>query len=199
MSRRWAEVAYIVIGLRGLQAEIEFPSDWHERNAGWVRICLGFITVAFSFPWPWVVDDEHQCSGPTYGFNFFEDGLHLHWGKQRGRRDDPFTVIGMPWRWRHQNAEHKKLGEPETHPYTYTLRSGDVQHRTATIQAETRTWLRPWLPYKLVRKAIDIEFDAEVGERTGSWKGGCVGCSYEMSPGEAPVDTLRRMERERKF
>lgn len=199
MSSRWSEIAYIVIGLRGLKAEIEFPSDWHERRAGWIRLGFGFITIAWSFPWPWAVPDDYQCSGPTYGFCFFEDGLHLSWGKRHGKRDDPFKIIGMPWRWHHQKDSHKKLSEPETHPYTYTLRSGEVQHRNATIQAETRTWLRPWLPYKRVHRSIDIEFDGEVGERTGSWKGGCIGCSYELLGGEAPVDALRRMERERKF
>ena len=47
--------------------------------------------------------------------------------------------------------------------------------------------------------SIGVSFDGEVGEETGSWKGGCVGCGYEMLPGEVPLDTLRRMERDRKF
>lgn len=46
---------------------------------------------------------------------------------------------------------------------------------------------------------IDIEFSDEVGERTGSWKGGVLGCGFDMLPGERPVDALRRMELERKF
>lgn len=29
----WAEVAYLLLALRGLKAEIEFPSDWHELLA----------------------------------------------------------------------------------------------------------------------------------------------------------------------
>lgn len=39
----------------------------------------------------------------------------------------------------------------------------------------------------------------EVGESTGGWKGGTLGCGYEMKPGETPLETLRRMECERKF
>jgi len=193
----WSEVAYARLGISGLQAEIEFPSDWHERPAGWMRFGFGLFKVCFSFPWPWTVPDDYQCSGPTYGFNFFGDGLHLHWGKSHGKRDDPCTIVKMPWQWRHR--EHRILSEPESYPYTYTLCSGEVQKCIATIKAESRLWTRPWLPFKRLSQSIDVEFSSEVGERSGSWKGGCTGCGYKMLPGEVPVDTLRRMERERKF
>lgn len=191
------EIAYLVLALRGLCAEIEFPSDWHEHQRAWVRLGFGLCKIAFSFPFRWVVPDEYQCSGPTYGFSFFEDGLHLHWGKCKGERGDPMTVIGMPWRWRHR--EHKVLSAPEQHPYRYVLRSGEAQDRIATIKAESRLWLRPWPPFRRLSRYIDIEFDREVGERSGSWKGGVLGCSYEMRRNETPVDALRRMERERVF
>lgn len=193
----WHEIAYLSLGLQGLCAEIEFPSDWHEQRRAWVRLGFGLFRVSFSFPWSRVVPDEYQCSGPTYGFTFFDDGLQLHWGKCKGTRDDPMTIVSMPWQWRHR--ERKVLSEPEQHPYRYVLRSGDVQERTATIKAESRLWLRPWLPFRRLSRYIDIEFSDEVGERSGSWKGGVLGCSYEMQRGERPVDALRRMERERVF
>lgn len=191
------EIAYLVLALRGLCAEIEFPSDWHEQRRAWVRLGFGLFKIAFSFPWRRVVPDDGQCSGPTYGVTFFDDGMHLHWGKCTGKRNDPMTVIGMPWRWRHR--EHKVLSEPESHPYRYVLRSGKVQERTATIKAESRLWVRPWFPFRRLTRYIDIDFSDEVGERSGSWKGGVLGCSYEMQRNETPLDTLRRMERERVF
>lgn len=196
---RWVEFAYIVLAVRGLQAEIEFPSDWHERRMGWVRLCFGFVTVAFAFPWKWTVPDEGQCSGPRYGFAFFGDKFWLYFGKDTGRSRDPrrYIALSMPWEWRHRL--HEVLGEPETHPYLYRLASGKVQIRTATIKPERRVWTRPWLPWKREDRSIDVEFNDEVGERSGSWKGGCIGCGYEMLPGERPLDTLRRMEMERKF
>lgn len=91
----------------------------------------------------------------------------------------------------------------EEHPYRYVLRSGEVQERIATIAITEREWRRRWLKWlpwgaKVVR-SIEVDFSDEVGERSGSWKGGTVGCGYEMRPGEEPVDTLRRMERERAF
>ena len=198
-GRHHDEIAYAVVGWRGPELEVEFPSDWHERRRGWVRIGLGLVKVAFQFPWRWVSKDDGQCSGHTYGFSFFGNGLHLHWGKQHGKRDDPFTVLDMPWAWRFKKGSHKALSEPAAHPYTYTLRSGEVQLRVATIKGEQREYWRPWFPFHRVDRSIDVEFNAEVGERTGSWKGGCTGCGYTMREDETPLQTLRRMEAERKF
>lgn len=91
----------------------------------------------------------------------------------------------------------------EKHPFTYTLNSGEVQHRTATVTRERRRWYRKWfkgiLPYR-TEYCIDIKFDDEVGERTGSWKGGTVGCGWELLHEHEPMEeALRRMEKERKF
>lgn len=192
-----SELAYARVGVCGLQAEIEFPSDWHEDRRGWMRVGLGLLKVAVSFPWRWTVPDDGQCSGPRFGFHFYGDLLFIRWGKDHGKRTDPHKAFYMPWSWRHR--EHKVLTEPETHPYTYIRRNGEVQNRTATIKVETRLWTRPWLPHKLFRRCIDVVFNDEVGERSGSWKGGTIGCGYEMLVGETPLQTLRRMEKERKF
>lgn len=103
---------------------------------------------------------------------------------------------GGPGSW-----EFRKDGAySEVHPYKYTLKSGEVQERTATCTIEKRKWHRKWFPFlTLTREVIDIEFNGEVGERTGSWKGGTIGCSYEMLPGESIEACIRRMESERVF
>lgn len=198
MWLRWTEVAYFKLALSGLGFSVEFPSTWHEPRKGWVRIGLGFCHFAFAFPWPWAYQDHHQCSGPRFGFQFYEDLLFLYYGNDTGYTATKKTKgIYMPWAWKHRL--HEVLSEPEAHPYAYTLRSGEVQHRTATIKAERRTWTRWWLPYRRVSNAIDVTFSDEVGERSGSWKGGIIRCGYEMRPGETPLMALRRMEAERKF
>lgn len=191
------EVFYTILGLSGLQFEVELPTQWHETKTGWLRVSVGFLKVAVAFPWPKTYPDYMQCSGPTFGFTFFDDALHLHWGQGKGTRDDPIKLVKMPWQWRHR--EHKILSEKQTHSYEYHLRSGEIQRRQATIQVESRLWTRPWYPWRLHKRMIDINFSDEVGERSGSWKGGCTGCSYDMLPHESPLTTLRRMERERKF
>lgn len=193
----WVEVAYLVFAIRGVRLEVEFPSDWHDARRAWFRFGFGLVSGAVSIPWRWVVPDEYQCSGPTYGFCFFESDLHLHWGKSKGLRDDPVKLVAMPWQWRHR--EHHTLTEPQTYPYRYQLRSGEVQERVATVTAHSRRWTRPWFPRQRVEQSITVDFDKEVGERSGSWKGGVTGCGYEVRAGETPEQTLRRMERERTF
>lgn len=194
---QWIEIFYLKFEFHGLMFEVEFPSDWHEVKIGWFRFSPGFFNLGIAFPWKWVVPDEYQCSGPQFGFAFFEDGLHLHWGKAKGRPKDPNTIIQMPWGWRHK--KHEILSEPETHDYEYRLNSGVIQQVKATIYKESREWRRPWLPWRQYQESIEIEFSDEVGERTGSWKGGCIGCGYDMLPGETPLQALRRMEGERSF
>jgi len=89
-------------------------------------------------------------------------------------------------------------------PFKYLRHNGEVQERTARLTVEKRVWRRRCLPtwfplFKMRKTYMDVAFSDEVGERTGSWKGGTMGCSMEMLPGERPIDTLRRMEATRRF
>jgi hypothetical protein len=105
---------------------------------------------------------------------------------------------GKPWK--EPDGRHT-----ETYPYRYLLRSGEVQEREATIHVERWTWRLRWLDriritaFDKVRHSIAVAFSDEVGERSGSWKGGCVGCSYDLKPDETPRECLKRMEAERRF
>lgn len=91
----------------------------------------------------------------------------------------------------------------ESYPYQYRLQSGEVQEVTATVHKRrhliTWAWLR-WLkiPFRVLH-SIDFQFSDEVGEGSGSWKGGCIASSYAMKPGETMFDALKRMSEERKF
>ena len=73
----------------------------------------------------------------------------------------------------------------------------------ATYYVEEREWRRKWLTWtklgNVVSKVIDVSFSDEVGARKGSYKGGTMGCSYEMKPGETALECLMRMENEREF
>ena len=159
------------------------------------------------------------CDVPQYGVYFREDALVFCFGSKR-------KYLYMPWAWEWArtsalradgNWEHAHTGRAEDfyhkkwkgilwsaqYPYVYRLKSGEIQRRTATLRVEEREWRWRWLqrlPFpRTIRKTISICFDGEVGERTGSWKGGVLSCSYMTLPDEQPLDTLRRMEREQKF
>ena len=102
---------------------------------------------------------------------------------------------------KYDQEEKIKEGIEKQYPYTYILKCGEIQNRIATIKCiERMTWGWKWFPWKrFVRTSIDVRFNNEVGERSGSWKGGCTGCGYDMLPNETAEQCLRRMERERIF
>lgn len=169
----------------------------------------------------------------AWGFSSFDSAVHLHWGAHTKivrmpwasweqvahevrRADDSWVPYVASYETRPGEVDSTVtvniLGKPfkepdgryiESYPYRYLLRSGEVQHRIATIHVERRirrlSWLRWTRAFQQVTHAISVEFSDEVGERSGSWKGGTIGCGWNLRPDETPRECLRRMERERKF
>ena len=170
--------------------------------------------------------EEETAEPPRYGFYFYSD---RHWFPDTicfnyGMK---YKFFDLPWslqwyrtsyfmsdgEWEHEYKERKihdvhseefnkrKFRQKES--YTYVLNSGEVQKRIATVTVDEREWRRKWLMwsnlFNRIRTTIGVEFNDEVGERSGSWKGGTLGCGYEILPNETPLMCLRRMEKERKF
>lgn len=223
-SRRW-EARFKwgqVTGGVGFSAGLCLFEEYYSLHLHliWPNI---FIRLGFLQRWHREPEDMME----KWGFSFFEDSIHLNWGRRT-------KIVHLPWEWQvqrqsylladqtwaherrgeygkfksgHERYEHfRKIREQSwrvTLPYTYTLRSGEIQHRQATISVREwdvrRKWTR-WTRFGArITRDIDVSFSDEVGERTGSWKGGTIGCSYAINPGETPEQSLRRMERERKF
>ncbi|WP_439137517.1 hypothetical protein [Roseicyclus sp.] len=166
-----------------------------------VVLPLGIIT----HPWP-------PMDGPQWSAYASSDfGLTFHWGLRRKSFDWPWDLHTLAYETQLADGSWRELGWEdrqtkalsECHPYTYHLMSGKIQHRTAIVTK--RRHVLTWRAFKRlgwprwIKESIDIEFDGEVGERSGSWKGGCIGCSYDLRPGETMEAALRRMEAERKF
>lgn len=156
-------------------------------------------------PHPWPSMDGPQWS--AYASKEF--GLVFHWGLRRKSFDWPWMWHTLEYQYQLADGSWKDVFDrsakpyTEKHPYTYTLRSGAVQDRMATVQKRRhvicyRAFKRLGWP-RWVKESIDVEFDGEVGERTSSWKGGVIGCAYDLRPGETLFMCLRRMERERTF
>ena len=92
----------------------------------------------------------------------------------------------------------------EVFDYTYTLESGKVQKRKATVKVEEREWRRyflVWFKWKAnIHKYIEINFDEEVGERSGSYKGGVFGTSCQfLNDSETTEECFRRFEKTKKM
>ena len=75
----------------------------------------------------------------------------------------------------------------------------DGERIVATCRIEEREWRRGkglfrlfYLGRNRVKRSLDLSFSAEVGSRKGSWKGGTVGHSITMLPGERHEVAFRR-------
>lgn len=152
-------------------------------------ICLGKKRKYIHFPWnlEWYRTSYLLKTDGLSLFSGAGDWIHEFKGKRKDLHDDKWN--GILWE--------------QTYPYIYILESGKVQERLATVKVKEMEWRRRWLPFtslfNQVIRSIQVEFDQEVGERTGSWKGGTLGCGYELKPNETPYQCLKRMEQERKF
>jgi hypothetical protein len=222
----WGQPKLLEVDFNGIGLAVRLVR--HDTDDGYasnsLNLHLGWPSIYLTLPWrsPEVPSGE---MGKYWGFCFFEQSVHLNWG-------DKTRIVYMPWSWatRISNEVQRADGswapyvptygvfnratntweqqEPDGRhemvlPYTYKLRSGELQVVSATIYVERSVWRRRWLKWTRFLQRVDygisITFSAEVGERAGSWKGGVLGCGYSMRPGESPEQTLRRMERERKF
>lgn len=172
-----------------------------------------FIPVAFT-PRQWSFGE-----GPSWGIQLSLVEIILNWNRAWKFVPWPFHTIllsrhyeGKDGQWiddrpHYRNDageyEYKAGAKSSTHDYYYVLQSGKQQKVRATIIRER--WIKGrHILSKLgwpsrTEYTIDVQFSDEIGERTGSWKGGCVGCGYGMKKGETPIMTLRRMEAERVF
>lgn len=162
-----------------------FREGWSEVHLNWGLRCK-VVYLPWSREW---VRTSHLLADGTWSHETTASRLAA-----RGEGLDG-------WRQRHDFLEaHKWSAE---YPYRYILRSGEVQDRVATVSVQEMEHRPRWFMWTSlfanVRRSIDVRFNDEVGERSGSWKGGCIGCGYDLRPGETPEQSLRRMEAERKF
>lgn len=217
---RWAEIS------SGFGLALSVDNFGDDSGGHWsLHIHLPWPNIYLRLPIPRREPAEMLDS---WGFSLFDSALHLKWGERTKIVHLPWSLDWVRTSylmhdgrsWLHETSPRMKppLGTPverqhffhrelplwrAEYPYRYVLRSGEVQERTATVTVDEMEWRRRgwrWLRLgRLVRRTIDVNFSDEVGERSGSWKGGTVGCSYELRPDETPHECLLRMERDRKF
>lgn len=83
---------------------------------------------------------------------------------------------------------------------TFAFRDFDGEELTARTRIEEREWrfgtgMFKWLSIfrrPKVRRSLDLRFSGETGKRKGSWKGGTIGHSIDMLPGEMHEAAFRR-------
>ena len=201
---------------------LSFQLCGYFDNRPRINIHLFFFGLELILPFRNKLTDE--CIPPQWGIAHHHQTLWIYKGNQN--LSGNWYAFSMPWMrkwvrtsalrqdgfWEHETKNNtknfwdnkwKSILWHKTYPYTYVLKSGVVQKRQATVKVEEREWRMnwfTWLPFnRRIQRTIDVEFNDEVGERTGSWKGGTLGCGYLLRPDETPLKCLRRMEKERVF
>lgn len=206
-------------GFRKLNLTIA-PAGYFDNRA---QVNFSFGWGQFYINIPFITSKYDESDPPRYGYYFYSvnDWIPDSFVLCLGRKTKHYY---MPWSldwyrtsimlkdetWVHETKNNRKdfykeewneLRWKSERPYVYTTKSGNIQLRKATIKVEEREWRPKWFMwtsiFSKIRRSIDVEFNEEIGERVGSWKGGTIGCGYDMLPNETPVQCLRRMESER--
>lgn len=195
--------------------------DW---NTG-LHILLGWPSIWLKLGIKEKADFDINSKSRAYGFSFSDGNtLHLYWGRASKifwwpfrphcirseylRADGTWAEIPLRRKWgspedKAFTAEREATEAVYVEDWFYQTRWCERQSGKARIKV-SRGFILPfalsWLSFLArERRYIDITFNREVGTEAGSWKGGCVGCSYQMRKGESPPETFKRMMNERTF
>lgn len=168
----------------------------------------------------WYWDVDHRRYGFSYREGFLQIFYGREGGACMDSRIQQQKGYFLPWtQWRHvrhslydlkgnlyetiperADWETRKLIEKGCETARFSFEDYDGQVIAATTRIEEREWRfgAGWFKWlSLFRKpkisrVLDLEFSDEVGPQKGSWKGGTVGHSIEMLPGELHEAAFRR-------
>lgn len=104
------------------------------------------------------------------------------------------------WGFRHKNGWTVKDAIEGACPVAkFDFMDFDGESIVATCRIEEREWKRGKGLFRLlflgrnrISRSLDLRFSSEVGNRKGSWKGGTIGHSIKMLPGELHEAAFRR-------
>ncbi len=137
-------------------------------------------------------------------------GCFLPWTQWRHVRHSLYGLDGSHFWTEPKGAKHS-LAEPSAwEAYraakdacptaAFAFEDFDGERLTATTRIEEREWhfgagwfkWLSWFRSRKISRSLDIEFSGEIGRDKGSWKGGTIGTSIEMLPGELHEASFRR-------
>lgn len=133
-------------------------------------------------------------------------GCFLPWTQWRHVRHSLYDLAGQHF-WTEKDRrdndhwyEEWRAAKDACPSVTFVFRDFDGEQLRAETRIEEREWRFGtgwWKWLSLFRKSkisrdLDIQFSGETGRRKGSWKGGTVGHSIEMLPGELHQSAFER-------
>lgn len=203
--------------------DISFEICGYFDNRPRINLDLIFFSLELILPFRNKWTDE--CDPPKWGisihgntFWIYRGGKgNLNGGNKWWTWDIPFfkkewvrtSILLKDDTWEHENKRNRKnfyreewKEKQKSWNYNYVDKYDGLIIPT-TIYVGEMEWRPKWLTWtKLfgkVSRYIDVRFSKEVGSKKNDWKGGVLGCGYELIPGESPLDCLKRMEKERDF
>lgn len=154
-----------------------------------------------------------------YSIAWSGDHVSIHYGAlTHDSETDKYKGFFIPWiqyrfvRLSYYNSDGKLLfNEPKKHHWgiffdtlvpksKFNLIDFDGEEIEATVHTLEREWRKgegyfKWISlfYKpIIRRCIEINFNKEVGEEKGSWKGGTIGHSIELLKDEMQDGAMKR-------
>lgn len=134
-------------------------------------------------------------------------GCFLPWTQWRhvrhslyGLDGEMFATLPKNARWGTPEHEEGRRLEEACPTATFAFVDYDGEELTATTKIEEREWhfgtkwckWLSWFTKPKVMRSLDILFSGETGKRKGSWKGGTIGHSIVMLPGELHRAAFKR-------
>jgi hypothetical protein len=134
-------------------------------------------------------------------------GYFLPWTQWRFIRHSRYDLAGEHFwtdhpraRWDTPEHDENDAAKERCPSASFEFDDFDGERITAKTSIEEREWKfgEGWFKWlslfrrSKIRRVLDIWFSRETGERKGSWKGGTVGISIEMLPGELHEAAFRR-------
>jgi len=210
-----------VIFYWGWAFDISYNICGYFDNRPQINLSLIFFNLTIILPFRNEWSDE--CDPPKWGiaihnntFWVYKGGSgNLNGGNRWWTWSIPFitrdwvrtSILLNDDTWEHEtkcnvknfyNDEWKAKQKSWSYNYTDNY---DGEIIPTIIYVEEREWRPKWLKwtglFAKIKRTIDVHFLKEVGSRKGSWKGGTIGCGYNLLPNETPLDCLKRMEKER--
>lgn len=165
--------------------------------------------------WYWQVDER------AYGFTCSDGHLSVKYGRvSNDSSTEKRWGWFLPWKaWRHVRHsfygldgeavatlggrvpyDETRAAEDACPSVVFNFADFDGEELKATTKIEEREWRLgegyfKWLSLfnaPKISRSLDIRFSGETGKRKGSWKGGTVGHSIKMEPGELHEAAFRR-------
>lgn len=203
--------------------DISFEICGYFDNRPRINFDIIFFSLELILPFRNSWTDE--CDPPKWGISIHDNTVWIYrGGKGNMKGGNKWWTWNIPFltknwvrssillknnTWEHETKgntknfyEEKWKKQQAVWNYRYTDKY-DGEIIPTTIYVEEREWRPKWLEWTSLfaekRRTIDVHFSKECGKRKGSWKGGTIGCGYELLPNEHPLSCIKRMEKEREF